>query len=198
MAAPWQYKEGEPLTGEDAEKMAWLRQILDWQKDFKDPREFLEMVKIDLYPEEVYTFTPRGKVLSFRRGATPIDFAYAIHTEVGHQCSGAKANGKIVPLRYTLQNGDIIEILTRPNQQPSRDWLSIAQTSRARSKIRAWLNANERSRSLALGRELTDKALRKYKLTLKQFTDNGKIEQAWYKISPKATPEKLLDALAAS
>ena len=182
IAAHWQYKESDQMTSKDSDRVEWMRQILEWQQDLKDPRDFVQLVKVDLYPEEVYTFTPQGQVMSFRRGATPIDFAFAIHTEVGHQCSGAKANGKIVPLKYTLQNGDIIEILTRPNQRPSRDWLSIVQTSRARSKIRAWLNNNERSRSLALGRELTDKALRKYKLTLKQFTDNGKIEQALSKL----------------
>jgi len=182
IAAHWQYKEPDQMAGKDSDRVEWMRQILEWQQDLKDPRDFVQLVKVDLYPEEVYTFTPKGRVLSFRRGATPIDFAFAIHTEVGHQCSGAKVNGKIVPLKYTLQNGDIIEILTRPNQRPSRDWLSIVQTSRARSKIRAWLNASERSRSLALGRELTDKALRKYKLTLKQFADDGKIEQALSKM----------------
>ena len=182
IAAHWQYKEPDQMAGKDSDRVEWMRQILEWQQDLKDPRDFVQLVKVDLYPEEVYTFTPKGRVLSFRRGATPIDFAFAIHTEVGHQCSGAKVNGKIVPLKYTLQNGDIIEILTRPNQRPSRDWLSIVQTSRARSKIRAWLNASERSRSLALGRELTDKALRKYKLTLKQFADDGKIEQAMSKM----------------
>src|SRR6185503_18688393 len=107
IAAHWQYKEGAPLREHDTEKVAWLRQILEWQQDLKDPREFLEMVKVDLYPEEVYTFTPKGKVLSFARGATPVDFAYAIHTEVGHHLVGAKVNGRIVPLRYPLQNGDI-------------------------------------------------------------------------------------------
>ena len=182
IAAHWQYKESDQMTGKDSDRVEWMRQILEWQQDLKDPRDFVQLVKVDLYPEEVYTFTPRGRVLSFRRGATPIDFAFAIHTEVGHQCSGAKVNGKIVPLKYALQNGDIVEILTRPNQRPSRDWLSIVQTSRARSKIRAWLNASERSRSLALGRELTDKALRKYKLTLKQFMNDGKIEQALSKL----------------
>jgi len=182
IAAHWQYKEPDQMAGKDSDRVEWMRQILEWQQDLKDPRDFVQLVKVDLYPEEVYTFTPKGRVLSFRRGATPIDFAFAIHTEVGHQCSGAKVNGKIVPLKYTLQNGDIIEILTRPNQRPSRDWLSIVQTSRARSKIRAWLNASERSRSLALGRELTDKALRKYKLTLKQFAADGKIEQALSKM----------------
>jgi GTP pyrophosphokinase len=140
------------------------------------------MVKVDLYPEEVCTFTPRGRVLSFPRGATPIDFAYAIHTEVGHQCVGAKVNGRIVPLRYELRNGDIVEILTQPNHHPSRDWLGLARTSKARSKIRGWLNANERARSVALGRELTEKEFRKAKLSLKQFTDDGQVDAALRKL----------------
>jgi GTP diphosphokinase / guanosine-3',5'-bis(diphosphate) 3'-diphosphatase len=177
IAAHWQYKEGKALSDRDAQKIAWLRQILDWQKDLKDPRDFLEMVKVDLFPEEVYTFTPQGKVLSFRAGATPIDFAYAVHTEVGHQCVGAKVNGRIVPLRYELRNGDIVEILTSPGRHPSRDWLSIAKTSRARSKIRAWVNASEREQALALGRELTERHFRKYKLTVKPFED-GRLAKA--------------------
>ena len=208
IAAHWQYKEGEGLSEKDAEKMAWVRQILDWQKDLKDPRDFLEMVKIDLFPEEVYTFTPQGKVLSFRAGATPVDFAYAIHTEVGHQCSGAKVNGKIVPLRYELRNGDIVEILTQTGRHPSRDWLKFVKTSRARSKIRAWLNANERDRSTALGRELTEKEFRKYRRTLKEFDDEGKLEPALSKLGyaalddffaavgyGKVTPSSLLQTL---
>jgi guanosine-3',5'-bis(diphosphate) 3'-pyrophosphohydrolase len=165
IAAHWQYKEGKPAQAGDIDRVNWLRQIMDWQQDLKDPREFLELVKVDLFPEEVYTFTPRGKVLSFPRGATPIDFAYAIHTEVGHKCTGAKVNGKIVPLKYTLQNGDIIEILTQPNKTPNRDWLTIVHTSRARSKIRSWLSTSERAKSVSLGRELTEKDLRKYKLS---------------------------------
>jgi GTP pyrophosphokinase len=165
IAAHWQYKEGRPLQADDAEKVAWLRRILDWQQELQDPRDFLELVKVDLYREEVYTFTPKGKVLSFPRGATPLDFAYAIHTEVGHRCSGAKVNGKIVPLKYVLQNGDMVEILTQSSKVPSRDWLNLATTSRARSKIRTWLNATERTKSVSLGRELTDKELRKYKLS---------------------------------
>jgi GTP pyrophosphokinase len=175
IAAHWQYKEGGPLSDNDAEKIAWLRRILDWQQDLEDPREFLEMVKVDLYPEEVYTFTPKGTVMSLPRGATPVDFAYGIHTEVGHQCTGAKVNGRIVPLKYQLQNGDIVEILTQPHHHPSRDWLNLVRTSKARSKIRAWLNASERARSVALGRELTEKELRKYKLSPKQLSDDEKV-----------------------
>ncbi|MCP3980434.1 MAG: bifunctional (p)ppGpp synthetase/guanosine-3',5'-bis(diphosphate) 3'-pyrophosphohydrolase [bacterium] len=172
IAAHWQYKERDGVSSDEADKMTWLRQILEWQQDLKDPRDFLELVKIDLFPEEVYCFTPKGKVLSFRAGATPLDFAYAIHTEVGQQCVGAKVNGKIVPLKYTLANGDIVEIMTQTGRQPSRDWLNIAQTGRARSKIRAWLNANERAGSISLGRELTEKAFRKYKVSSRQFTQD--------------------------
>jgi GTP pyrophosphokinase len=208
IAAHWQYKEMEGLSGKEAERISWLRQILEWQQDLKDPRDFLEMVKIDLFPEEVYTFTPKGKVLSFSAGATPIDFAYAIHTEVGHQCVGAKVNGRIVPLKYQLKNGDIIEILTQPSRHPSRDWLTVVKTSRARSKIRAWLNANERAESTALGKELTDKEFRRYKWSVKQFGAGGKLEAALSKLGyaeiedfyaavgyGKATPQALLSSL---
>jgi GTP pyrophosphokinase len=177
IAAHWQYKEGHGLPAPEQDRVAWLRRILDWQQDLKDPREFVQLMKVDLFPEEVYTFTPKGRVLSFPRGATPLDFAYAIHTEVGHQCVGAKANGRMVPLRYVLQNGDIIEILTQAGRQPSRDWLTLAKTSRARGKIRTWLNANERERSVELGKELLDKELRKYRLSLKPFAENGSLER---------------------
>jgi GTP pyrophosphokinase len=182
IAAHWQYKEGGAVSEQDAEKIGWLRRILDWQQDLKDPREFLELVKVDLYPDEVYTFTPQGKVLSFPRGATPIDFAYGVHTEVGHQCVGAKVNGRIVPLRYELENGDIVEILTQANQHPNRDWLGMVRTGKARGKIRAWLNANERARSVALGRELTEKELRKYKLSPKQLADQERVGPALKKL----------------
>ncbi len=171
IAAHWQYKEGGDQSGAEAERIAWLRQILEWQQELKDPREFLEMVKIDLYPEDVYAFSPQGKVLSFPNGATPIDFAYAIHTEVGHHCVGAKVNGRIVPLRYRLENGDIVEILTHTNRHPSRDWLAVARTSRARSKIRSWLRSEERTRAMALGKELLEKECRKYKVNLRDLVE---------------------------
>jgi GTP pyrophosphokinase len=182
VAAHWQYKEGAQAPGGEAERVAWLRHILEWQQETKDPREFLEMVKVDLYPDEVYAFTPKGKVLSFPRGATPIDFAYGIHTEVGHRLSGAKINGRLVPLRTPMGNGDIVEILTQPHAHPSRDWLALAKTSRARSKIRSWLNANEREKSLALGRELVEKELRKYRLSPRVFLENGKAADALKKL----------------
>jgi GTP diphosphokinase / guanosine-3',5'-bis(diphosphate) 3'-diphosphatase len=182
VAAHWQYKEGSQAQGGEAERVAWLRHILEWQQETKDPREFLEMVKVDLYPDEVYAFTPKGKVLSFPRGATPVDFAYGIHTEVGHRLSGAKINGRLVPLRTPLGNGDIIEILTQPHAHPSRDWLSLAKTSRARGKIRSWLNANERAKSVALGRELVEKELRKYRLSPREILEGGKAADALKKL----------------
>jgi guanosine-3',5'-bis(diphosphate) 3'-pyrophosphohydrolase len=182
VAAHWHYKEGATVLGEEGARVAWLRHILEWQQETKDPREFLEMVKVDLYPEEVYAFTPKGKVLSFPRGATPVDFAYGIHTEVGHHLSGAKINGRLVPLRTPLGNGDIVEILTQPAAHPSRDWLSLAKTSRARGKIRTWLNANEREKSLALGRELTEKELRKYRLSTKEMFEGERAAEAMRKL----------------
>ena len=185
IAAHWQYKEDGRLSEQDAERMAWLRQIMDWQQDLKDPREFLELVKVDLYPEDVYAFTPKGQVLSFPRGATPIDFAYRIHTEVGHQCIGAKVNGRIVPLKYNLETGDIVEILTQPNGHPSRDWLNLVKTSKARSKIRAWLNANERARSVALGKELTEKGFRKYKVSVRKLSNKEGTREALRKLGFK-------------
>jgi GTP pyrophosphokinase len=182
VAAHWHYKEGAAVLGEEGARVAWLRHILEWQQETKDPREFLEMVKVDLYPEEVYAFTPKGKVLSFPRGATPVDFAYGIHTEVGHHLSGAKINGRLVPLRTPLGNGDIVEILTQPAAHPSRDWLALAKTSRARGKIRTWLNANEREKSLALGRELTEKELRKYRLSSKEMFEGERAAEAMRKL----------------
>jgi GTP diphosphokinase / guanosine-3',5'-bis(diphosphate) 3'-diphosphatase len=182
VAAHWHYKEGAAALGEEGARVAWLRHILEWQQETKDPREFLEMVKVDLYPEEVYAFTPKGKVLSFPRGATPVDFAYGIHTEVGHRLTGAKINGRLVPLRTPLGNGDIVEILTQPAAHPSRDWLALAKTSRARGKIRAWLNANERAKSLALGRELTEKELRKYRLSAREMFEGERSNEAMRKL----------------
>ncbi|MDH3785063.1 MAG: TGS domain-containing protein, partial [Acidobacteriota bacterium] len=139
-------------------------------------------MKVDLFADEVYTFTPRGNVLSFSAGATPIDFAYTIHTEIGHTTVGAKVNGRIVPLKYELQNGDIVEILTQPNKQPNRDWLSVAKTSRARSKIRAWINANEREESIRLGSELTEKEFRKYKVSPKKLLQGVDFDAALKKL----------------
>jgi GTP pyrophosphokinase len=161
IAAHWRYKESMPPEKYD-EQFAWLRHLLEWQQDLKDPMEFMETVKIDMFPEEVYVFTPRGDVRAFPRGATPIDFAYAVHTDIGHQCVGAKVNGRIVPLRYQLRNGDRVEILTSVTHIPSRDWLRWVVTSRARTKIKAWLKAQQKERSVALGRDICEREAQKY------------------------------------
>jgi len=164
IAAHWQYKEGRIFAEKDSKQFAWVRQLLEWQQDLRDPREFMETVKIDLFPDEVYVFTPKGDVKQFPVGSTPVDFAYSIHTQIGHQCVGAKVNGKIVPLRYQLKNGDIIEIVTSPNHQPSKDWLKFVKTSRARTKIRQWIKSEARERSVALGKEICERAFKKYHL----------------------------------
>jgi GTP pyrophosphokinase len=161
IAAHWRYKEHMPLEKYD-ERFTWLRHLLEWQQDLKDPIEFMETVKIDMFPEEVYVFTPRGDVRALPRGATPIDFAYAVHTDIGHHCVGAKVNGRLVPLRYQLRNGDRVEILTSTTHVPSRDWLRWVVTSRARTKIKAWLKAQQKERSIALGREICEREAQKY------------------------------------
>jgi GTP pyrophosphokinase len=171
IAAHWKYKEGRPLGEDDVQNFAWLRQIIDWQREVKDPHEFLNNLKVDLYPEDVFCFTPKGDVKSFSRGATPVDFAYAIHTDIGHGCVGARVNGLMVPLRYKLKNGDIVEILTSRGHRPSRDWLSFVVTSRARDKIRIFLNASERQRSVEIGRKLMEKESARFDLTLKQTVE---------------------------
>ncbi len=171
IAAHWKYKDGKALTPEDEERFAWLRHLVEWQREMRDPSEFLSTLKIDLYPQEVYTFTPKGKVIVLPRDATPIDFAYAIHTEVGHHCVGARVNGRMVPLKSRLRNGDIVEITTQANHHPSRDWLSVVKTSRARNKIRHWLNVAERQRAIEIGKKLLDKEARKYAIALKNVPE---------------------------
>ncbi|MCE5204396.1 MAG: bifunctional (p)ppGpp synthetase/guanosine-3',5'-bis(diphosphate) 3'-pyrophosphohydrolase [Coriobacteriales bacterium] len=160
IAAHWRYKEGAKDEDFD-ERLAWLRQMLEWQTELKDPREFMEALKIDLFEDEVYVFTPKGDVISLRRGSTPIDFAYAIHTEIGNHCVGAKVNGSIVPLSYELQMGDRVEVLTSKSANPSRDWLAVVRTSSARSKIRAYFSRVSRSDDVQAGREELLKVLRK-------------------------------------
>ncbi len=167
IAAHWKYKDGRALSPRDEERFAWLRHLVEWQREMRDPGEFLSTLKIDLYPEEVYAFTPRGKVIVLPRDATPIDFAYAIHTEVGHHCVGVKVNGRIVPLKSKLHNGDIVEILTQPGHHPSRDWLAAVKTSRARNKIKHWVNVAERTQAVDIGKKLLEKEARKYDLSLK-------------------------------
>jgi guanosine-3',5'-bis(diphosphate) 3'-pyrophosphohydrolase len=171
IAAHWKYKDGQPLAGQDEERFAWLRHLVEWQQDMRDSGEFLSTLKIDLYPEEVYTFTPKGKVIVLPRDATPIDFAYAIHTEVGHRCVGAKVNGRIVPLKYKLRNGDIVEITTQANHAPSRDWLALVKTSRARNKIKHWINITQRQQAIEIGKKLLEKEARKYDVVLKKIAE---------------------------
>jgi GTP pyrophosphokinase len=171
IAAHWKYKDGSPVSAKDEQRLAWLRQVVEWQREVNDPTEFLSTLKIDLYPDEVYTFTPKGKVIILPRDATPVDFAYVIHTEVGHTCVGAKVNGRLVPLRYKLRNGDIVEILTQPGHTPSRDWLTFVKASRARQKIKHWLNVHQRERAIEIGRKLIEKEARKYRISLKDISD---------------------------
>jgi len=170
IAAHWKYKDG-PVSAQDEQRLAWLRQVVEWQRDVSDPNEFLSTLKIDLYPEEVYTFTPKGKVVVLPRESTPIDFAYTIHTEVGHSCVGAKVNGRMVPLRHKLHSGDIVEILTQPGHKPSRDWLALVKSSRARNKIKHWLNIHQRERAIEIGRKLIEKEARKYRVALKEIKE---------------------------
>ncbi len=170
IAAHWKYKDG-PVSAQDEQRLAWLRQVVEWQRDVSDPNEFLSTLKVDLYPEEVYTFTPKGKVVVLPRDATPIDFAYTIHTEVGHTCIGAKVNGRMVPLRHKLHSGDIVEILTQPGHKPSRDWLGLVKSSRSRNKIKHWLNVHQRERAIEIGRKLIEKEARKYRIALKEIKD---------------------------
>src|SRR5687767_1037140 len=180
IAAHWKYKEGRVGAGRDEQYFHWLRQLLEWQQEVRDPQEFLTNLKIDLYPEEVYTFTPRGQVKVLPRGSTPVDFAYAIHTDVGHRCVGARVNGRMVPLRAKLNNGDIVEIVTNPNHKPSRDWLNFVATSRARSKIKHLIQGEEKERAVELGRKLLEKESRRYDVNLTKLLETdamGKVGQ---------------------
>ncbi len=171
VAAHWKYKDGREVSQSDDQRIVWMRQLIEWVQEMQEPSEFLSTLRVDLYPEEVYTFSPKGRVVVLPRGATPIDFAYAIHTEVGHQCVGARVNGAIVPLRHALANGDVVEIVTQKGHEPSRDWLSSIQTSRARSKIRQWINLHEREEATDVGRRLLEKEARQAGITLKKISD---------------------------
>ncbi|HKL49156.1 MAG TPA: TGS domain-containing protein, partial [Desulfuromonadales bacterium] len=172
IAAHWKYKEGRTSV-EDTEghekQFRWLRQLLEWQQELRDSREFMEAVEVDLFPEEVYVFTPGGDVKELPKGSTPIDFAYEVHTDVGSRCTGARVNGKLVPLKTELQNGDTVDIMTSANQQPSKDWLNYVQTSKARNKIRNWIKSQERERSVELGRDILEKEARKQDFSLKRL-----------------------------
>jgi GTP pyrophosphokinase len=175
IAAHWSYKEGRSVSAEDARVVNWLRQMMEWQQDLDDPREFLENVRVDLYPDEVYVFTPKGEVKEFPRGSSPLDFAYSIHTEVGNSCIGARVNGKMVSLKYELSTGDTLEIITSAHQKPSKDWLKHVKTGRARTKIRHYLMAQEREKALEIGRESVERELRRWKIDLNRAEKDGEI-----------------------
>jgi len=178
IAAHWQYKDsGDGEKWEGDPNILWLRQLLEWQKEVEDPRTFLTTLKIDLYPDEVYVFTPKGEVMSFPRGATPVDFAYKVHTEVGHHCAGARVNGRLVPLKTELVNGDLVEILTNPGRQPSRDWLGFVATARAKSKIRHWLNTEQKKRAQEIGRRMMEKEARKYRISLRKVLESRELDE---------------------
>jgi GTP pyrophosphokinase len=175
IAAHWKYKEGFLASKTDDKQFAWLKQLLEWQQNLQDPKEFIEMVQIDLFPNEVYVFTPKGEVKEFPKGATPVDFAYSVHSEIGEKCSGAKVNNRMVPLRYQLQNGDIVEIITSKRQHPRKDWLDFVKTSRAKTKIRQWIKNQERDESISIGKSILEKALEQSNLTLPNILKNEQL-----------------------
>jgi GTP diphosphokinase / guanosine-3',5'-bis(diphosphate) 3'-diphosphatase len=175
IAAHWKYKEGRGKDTSEDDAMKWLRKMAEWQQDVSDARDFVDSFKLDLFPREVLAFTPKGKVIQLPRNATPIDFAYAIHTQVGDQCVGAKVNGKIVPLKYQIQNGDVVEIMTTPGHKPSRDWLNFVATSKARSKIKHWVAERQRAESVEVGRKIFEKEAVKLRLKAKQVLEDPQL-----------------------
>ena len=193
IAAHWKYKTGKSSDNKDDQRFLWLRHLVEWQQEMRDPSDFLSTLKIDLYPEEVYAFTPKGKVIILPRDASPVDFAYAIHTEVGNTCLGAKVNGRIVSLKTKLKNGDIVEIQTQTGHTPSRDWLSFVKTTRAKNKIRHYINVSQRERSIEIGKKVLEKEARKFKLNLKKMIDEGEL----LKVAPDYGCTKLEDIYSA-
>jgi GTP pyrophosphokinase len=194
VAAHWIYKEGSKLKDKDADRFSWLRQILDWQGDLKNPREFMASLRFDLFQDEVYVFTPHGQVRELPEGATPVDFAYTIHTEVGHQCSGAKVNGRLVPLNTPLVNGDTVEIITTQGRHPSSDWLQFVKTAKARTRIKHWMRTEERARSISLAKEVLEKEGRKLGINFVKALKNGDLEPIAREMSLK-TVDDLLSAV---
>ena len=189
IAAHWKYKEGRVGDQRDERNFAWMRQLLEYQQESRDPQEFIQNLKVDLYPEEVYTFTPKGRVKAFPRGATPIDFAYSIHTDVGHQCVAARVNGKMVPLRSRLKNGDIIEIVTQAGHKPSRDWLNVVVTSHARYKIKHLIRAEENARAVELGRKMFEKDARRFDLNPKTLVEGEAFAKVLVDFNAQKTDE---------
>ncbi len=195
IAAHWKYKQGQPASASDEQQFAWLRQLLEWQQHLKDPNEFLETVRVDLFPDEVYVFTPRGDVIALPAGATPIDFAYAVHSEVGNHCAGAKVNGKLVPLRHHLANGDTVEILTSPHQRPRREWLDHVVTGRARGRIRQVLRSQEVEQGRQLGREILERALAQRGRSWEKLSKAGDLTRVARELSYRGIDE-MLQAIA--
>jgi GTP pyrophosphokinase len=191
IAAHWKYKEGRVGAERDEPYFVWLRQLLEWQQEVRDPQEFIQNLKIDLYPEEVYTFTPKGQVKPLPRGATPVDFAYSIHTDVGAQCVGARVNGRMVPLRTQLKNGDIVEIVTQAKHKPSRDWLNFVTTSRAKNKIKHYLEGEEKLRAVDLGQRMLEKEIRRFDLNLKTLMSDAELQKASAAFSMQKVEELL-------
>ncbi|KPJ99816.1 MAG: GTP pyrophosphokinase [Desulfobacterales bacterium SG8_35] len=177
VAAHWAYKEGQAISKQDAKVFRGLKQLVQWLQELKDPKEFLDSVRGELFEPDVYALTPNGEVKEFPQGSTPLDFAYTIHTEVGNSCVGAKVNGKLVPLKYKMQNGDVVEIVTSPKQKPRRDWLSLVRTSRAKSRIRHWLRREEKEKAMNVGREISERELRKHDTSLKKIIKTGHMRQ---------------------
>lgn len=194
IAAHWKYKEGR-FASTSKDKVEWVNRLLEWNKDLSDPAEFLETVKIDLFAEDVFVFTPQGEVKELPYGATPLDFAYSVHTNVGNMCVGAKVNGKIVPLKYRLKSGDTIEIITNPQGMPSKDWLKIVKTSRAKAKIRAVIKQQERDRALSMGKEILEKALKGYGLSQSKIDRSGDFERVWKDHLSLRSPDELFIGL---
>src|ERR1700720_1061314 len=178
VAAHWKYKSGKPGTEDDDQRITWMRQLIEWSQELQEPGEFLSTLKVDLAPIEVYAFTPKGRVLELPRGATPVDFAYMVHTEVGHQCVGAKVNGQMVALRHEIVSGDVVEILTQKGHGPSRDWLSFAKSTHARSKIRHWINLQEREEAMEVGQRLLEKESRQFGRSLKKIPEEDLLRVA--------------------
>jgi len=176
IAAHWSYKEGRSVDEQTGKTFAWIQELVENQENFRDPDEFLENVRIDLFPDEVYVFTPQGKIITLPKGATPVDFAYQIHTEVGNQCTGAKVNGRMVPLPYILKTGDSIEVITSKGHTPSTDWLNFVKTVKAKSRIRQWIRIQEKGRSITLGREMCEKAFRKERLSFNNFLKSEEMD----------------------
>ncbi|RQD75459.1 bifunctional (p)ppGpp synthetase/guanosine-3',5'-bis(diphosphate) 3'-pyrophosphohydrolase, partial [Desulfonatronospira sp. MSAO_Bac3] len=193
VASHWRYKEDgkNRFKDKDAERFSWLRQILDWQEELKDPREFMASLRFDLFEDEVYVFTPRGEVKELPEGATPIDFAYMIHTEVGDRCAGAKVNGKLVPLNTVLKNGDTVEIITDPHRHPSRDWLRLVKTAKARTRVKQWIRNEERQQSIALAKEVLEKEGRKMGININKVLKQGQLQPIAADFSYKSVDDLL-------